>query len=114
MKLAERRLQTYINSSQWKKHKNCYFYPKLEGFKIMIVETEYGYYITLFYNYLQDNQPQQAKKHSNTKYENLIEAKKQIYYAITTGEMRKYLRKNGEPCPNDVLYNTDDDDIFDY
>ena len=104
MHLNEQRLQRYINSPKWKKHKNCYFFPDLEGYKIMIAETNYGYYLTLIYSYLYNNYLRNVKEHSSRKYDSLIDAKKQIYYAITTGEMQKYLVKNEKPYPGQTLY----------
>lgn len=99
MHLAEQRLQRYLNSPKWKKRKNCYFYPNLEGYEIMIAEKEYGYFITLIYNYNYEYNMHEAREHSKKKYETLDDAKKQIYHAITKGNMRRYLLNHNKPLP---------------
>lgn len=107
-KLEFQRLQRFIDSPKWEHHKDCYFYENLEGFKIMIVEKEYGCYITIFYKYRQEENgyciEHEKKLHSKTRYESLKEAKRQIYRVITSRKIYKYLIAHGMPRPNEIVY----------
>ena len=107
-KLEQQRLQRFIESPKWKHHKNCYFYENLDDFKIMIVEKDYGCYITIYYKYHREEYgsyiEQENKIHSNTKYNSLKEAKKQVYQAITSRKIYKYLITHGMPRPKEIVY----------
>ena len=95
------RLKRFLKSPKWKQRKNCYFFPDLEGYKIMIAETDYGYYLTIFYSYYTDTDDsiKYGKIHSKQKYETLDAAKWKIYDAIISNKIRNYLikKKNIKP-----------------
>lgn len=108
LKLEAKRLERFLNSPKWKLHKNCYFYDNLNDYKIMIVQTEYGFYITIYYKYYTAGyfgaQEKEQDIHSNTKYETLVCAKQKIYEAITSGKIAKYIVSNKLPRKGEYLH----------
>lgn len=103
LKLKAERLQRFLDSPKWERRKDCHFYKNLDNFKIMIVEKEYGCYITLFYKYYGDGyfgtEEKEQKLHSKKKYSSLEDAKRHIFNVITNRKILKYLEANDYPMP---------------
>lgn len=110
-KIEQQRLQRFIYSPKWKHRKNCYIYENLDDFKIMVIEKEFGCYITIFYKYHREMNSGcivecENKIHSNTKYKSIEEAKRKIFGAITSRKIYRYLITHGMPRPNEIVYSS--------